>query len=1240
MKKYLIEAVFNSIIYKYINTMKKYLLVLILYSVSLFATDFLTLIAAAPKSEFSIIERTSDLIKVEVKIPEEELLNIEPVLTTGQGLTELFNEFSETQTPYIYQGRLIAVDETNLPEIIITEIDSIVISLNQPFTIPQLEPKAQSQEPNLVYLGKPGKLGTLCVVPIAVKQFALKSDTDKSDEIVCYHKVKFEIRNVLSKISPSQHSSWSEIYKSMLLNYQDNNSGLPGKYLIITPDALYTPELLQFAQWKELKGYSVTIKTLSEIGTSYTAIRNYISQFYNAHPDLEYVLLVGSASLLPSIPIPGTSSIGDHLYSCVAGNDIYPDVFIGRLPASNTSELAVMIAKILGYEKNPWTQDASLNPDTLWFRRALMVGTQYSATAVVWTALATLRWTRDNFLQHNYLRVDTIFDPPYSSGIGIIDTIITKGVTFVNGRGWGNRYGWDRPTFRNDHIPLCNNGWKLPIITSFYCATGNFAFDPCFGKLWLSLGTPTQPKGAVAFYGPTYGTTSTRFNNCQNYGVYWGIFNQGITHCGPAMFRGKLEMLANFPLPCDSVDLKIHVLTYNLLGDPSLQMWIGRKPESLYCDYSQQIPVGASQFSVLVRNQQGQPVENALVSLYKRNEVKAVLRTNINGIANFNIITTTTDTLFVTASAQNYIPYQGICQVTSSPVYIGYYSHSGALIAGQTINLTVSLKNYGTSQSANNIVAILRTQDSNIQMIDSIKTYGNLGAGQIGINTFQFTIAPNCTNGHRVNFQLMISSSAGNNQAGFSANVRASELSYARHQILDGNNQILEPGETANLLIKIYNRGLENINNVSGILRFANPSAIRILDSTGYFGNIPAGDSGQNNQDLFSIQASSQIPIGRQFNLQLVLRAGNDYERMINIPIIVGVVNTSAVLGPDAYGYYAYENIDIGYSETPVYQWIEIDPNYGGQGTKIQLRNDAIKTISLPFNFKFYGRNYNRISVCSNGYLAMDSSAIVDPYNWHLPSPLGAPAMIAPFWDDFHPDTSGASGVYYYYDVSNHRFIVQWSRVRHIHGFKTPEIGELQTFQVLLLDPIYYPTITGDGVIVFQYNEVYNDDSTYDDNHNYATVGIENYEQTIATQLTFANQYPLAVGAIVSGRAVKFTTNPPDTFTGISEGIRQNWPEQLTIEITPNPLRDLMYLSYHLPFSGIVNIRVYDITGKLIKVLSEGEENFGQHKKQVDFRKVKSQTTKNKNSAGVYFVRLTLSNNQCIISKCLKIVVN
>lgn len=1178
-------------------------------------------------TDFKVISKSTNQIKLKVTndfYNDTEIKN------------RLVNEFNLTENPYLYQSRLIAMPYDENVNITIKNIDSITIPVEEPVSI-----KENTNELPIAFWGPVGIMRDLKVAPLVIRQYQYNKD---AKNIICYKNIELELKissqSQFSSNRTSISNTWAEFYQNTLLNPPSANgifnTQTPQGYLMIVADAFFD-SILPLAQWKNLKGYTVTVKKISEIGsgTNYTAIRNYIRHAYETFtPRLEYVLIVGTHSMISGFPVGLTPNVGDHLYSCVAGEDLYPDLFIGRLPALNVSELRVMIAKILGYERTPYITD------TFWFRKGLTVGTQYSTGQPVWTALATCRWTRNLMLEHGYLKVDTCFDPPVTNGVGIIDTFVNRGVSFINGRGWGNSDGWHRPQFYKENVnALLNNGWKLPIITSFYCGTGNYANpNRCFGEVWLLVGSPSNPRGAVAFYGPTYLNTSTRFNNCQNYGVYWGIFKENINNCGPAMFRGKLEMLNNFPMPADTQYLRVHTCTYNLLGDPSLEMWTGAVPKPMVVNHPSQISVGGSYLTVSVTDNASQPLSNVLVSLYKKNEIKMSALTDNSGQATFNFITQTSDTLFITTTKHNYIPYLGNILVTTQSEYVGLYSFSGSVIAGQTANLNISLKNYGSSQPANNTQAILRTTDAQITITDSIKSYGNILPGQTAsAGPFQFSIATNCTNNYRINFQLSITSASNNWQAGFSVTVQAPELKYLNHIVQDNGNQILEPGETSNLIIKISNYGLENINNVSGVLRCSNPWIIKIIDSLGYFGNISAGDSLQNNTDYFIVQAASGIGIGRKFNLQLELKNPNGYRRIKEFPITIGVITSNAPTGPDNYGYWAYDNTDLGYIECPTYNWVEIDPNFGGQGTLIPMTYNSIKVLNLPWTFRYYGRNYSRVSVCSKGYIAMDSSWIIDQYNWSIPSSFGPPAMIATFWDDFRPDTLGASGIYFYNDVVNQRFIIEWSRIRHIHGFRDPVIAELQTFQVILYNPVFYPTKTGDGPIIFQYHTVFNDDSLSSDCHNYATVGIEDFDHTDGIEYTFAGQYPVSAATVISGRAIKFTTNQPDTFTGITENSKPD-PKlisgqisNLILETFPNPFRTKSEIRYSIPVNSQVLIDIFDISGKLVKNLFNHYQNAGSYSLEIG-------NWKSEIPRGVYFIVLTAENNQSIIMKTSKLI--
>ena len=152
--------------------------------------------------------------------------------------------------------------------------------------------------------------------------------------------------------------------------------------------------------------------------------------------------------------------------------------------------------------------------------------------------------------------------------------------------------------------------------------------------------------------------------------------------------------------------------------------------------------------------------------------------------------------------------------------------------------------------------------------------------------------------------------------------------------------------------------------------------------------------------------------------------------------------------GPDAFG---YRWIDSDAPNGPVYAWEEI----AGQGTRLfGSADDSTARIALPFPFSFYGRSYDSVSVCTNGFLSFvgrDSSFV----NVDLPSAAeGVPrALVAPFWSDLDlRSVRGDGKAYAFYDGS--KLIVEWAGAVHFAG------AGLYTFQVFL-----WPS----GAIEYQY---------------------------------------------------------------------------------------------------------------------------------------------------------------------------
>ena len=212
--------------------------------------------------------------------------------------------------------------------------------------------------------------------------------------------------------------------------------------------------------------------------------------------------------------------------------------------------------------------------------------------------------------------------------------------------------------------------------------------------------------------------------------------------------------------------------------------------------------------------------------------------------------------------------------------------------------------------------------------------------------------------------------------------------------------------------------------------------------------------------------------------------------------------------GPDQYGYAAYDFHDAPI--LPVYEWIEIDPNIGGPGSEIvYTSDDQTFQYDLPFTFRYYGQDYTRISICNNGWLAMGETNSTDYSNSSIPNGDGPPAMIAPFWEDLSPQASGT--VSQYYDEGAHIYIVEFNQVRQYNPTTA-----FETFEVILYDPEFYPTVTGDGEIMFQYADL---DDPAD-----ATVGIENQAQDSGVQYVYNDDYDEHAWPLENGLAILFTT--------------------------------------------------------------------------------------------------------------------
>jgi hypothetical protein len=457
----------------------------------------------------------------------------------------------------------------------------------------------------------------------------------------------------------------------------------------------------------------------------------------------------------------------------------------------------------------------------------------------------------------------------------------------------------------------------------------------------------------------------------------------------------------------------------------------------------------------------------------------------------------------------------------------------GQFNPGETIQLRVQVKNTGSSQTATNVAGLISSTDPYLTITQASASGPDAAPGTTSLLTSDFILhlSNEAPDGRIVQIPLAASCSEGSWNNLISLPVVAPLAECLSYQVMDSSG-VLNPGQQENVVFRLLNSGGDPLVNATGQLTSLDPH-VNVLDANGSWSLIAPDSTALNTADPFRLVAAYYCPPGWVANLRLIVTAGNYCDTMF-VPFRVGQVNATDPAGPDQYGYRCFDSRDRNYTQTPVYAWVEASTQPGQETLNLPDPGDGqdkVLTHNLPFIFRHYGQNYTQISICSNGWLSMGSSTTPYFRNMSLPAALSPSAMIAPFWDDLY---TGSGSVNYWYDSANHRLVVEWKNNITATG------GGVNRFEAILYDPAFYPTSSGDGEIVFQYDAFAN----VDYNENYCTVGIENQTREDGLKVTYANIYGSGSAVITAGVALKFTTNV--TYTPGSP--------QVTLNMTPaNP---------------------------------------------------------------------------------------
>ncbi len=321
---------------------------------------------------------------------------------------------------------------------------------------------------------------------------------------------------------------------------------------------------------------------------------------------------------------------------------------------------------------------------------------------------------------------------------------------------------------------------------------------------------------------------------------------------------------------------------------------------------------------------------------------------------------------------------------------------------------------------------------------------------------------------------------------------------------IGGNdNGKADPGETIALEIEITNVGGELASGITGTLSSDDPYVTLTQIDADY------PDLGQLESGVgvppYQLEVDPLCPVGHVVVCDLLLNADGGYSTDGSVTVMVGDLK-AAPTGPDTYGYWAYDQLDL---PGPEYHWFEIAPAAGGPGIlNGPTGDDTPVTLNLPFTFRYYGNDYSQVTISPNGWLAMGSTTSTDYTNSGIPDSDGPAAMVAAFWRDLNP-TYGGTEICTYNDTASHRFLVEWYQIAH-YG----DSGTRETFQVALYDPAYAAMPSGDGKIRVEYAQV----TAPGD----ATFGIESPDEADGIQFCYAGHYDEHAADLLPGTAILY----------------------------------------------------------------------------------------------------------------------
>ncbi|MDX9772328.1 MAG: C25 family cysteine peptidase [Bacteroidales bacterium] len=595
--------------------------------------------------------------------------------------------------------------------------------------------------------------------------------------------------------------------------------------MIIVTDSAFVKQIAPLIKWKMLKGIRsiVVYKESGTADTIYYNLKKKITEIYNssvaAGTPVQYLLIAGDPSIIPTSR--GTTNVSDLYYGEFDGEgDYIPELFIGRLPAADTTQLKGMVKKIINYET------FNYNPSNNFWSEA--VATAGNAPGFELYMNGQVQYLYNNFLgPDTSLHVYKWLYPDSPLKDDSLKTVFNKGLCLLNYSGHGEASGFSDPLFKASMVNALTNLNEYPLIISNACRTAQINVTPCFGTSMVS----TPEKGALGFIGCTndsYWTDDFYWTvgpgtpaldvtyDITGLGAFDRLFHnhgeppgQWYTTMGQINFSGNMSVSTS-----TSPRKKYYWETYILLGDPSLTPVIGR-PDTFAITVPDTIPPELQSLSLFA-----DPFAYAAISNF--DTLWDASFVSPSGNISLTIPDGSKDSCLLVVTGQNMVPFmktirfapvKGAFLTTENIVFDDSEGNGdGIPDYGESVKLNVTIRNMGQSASSDLTATLVAT--SGLITVESDYAYIGVlppGASYTVTDSFVFSVSDDVEDGELASLLLSLSNGGDEYNFGIDMTISAPQLeiiSAVHDDASSGNSNFLpDPGETIHINVMVKNEG-------------------------------------------------------------------------------------------------------------------------------------------------------------------------------------------------------------------------------------------------------------------------------------------------------------------------------------------------------------------------------------------------------------------------------------------------